>query len=228
MEYIIRPPSTDPITNLIHVTNGAYVGYFGGTQTTLSDWQTATGGDANSLSVDPQFVDETAGDYHLASLSASYHDGAWLADATHSPAIDSGDPADSYGAEPELHGYRINMGAFGGTFQASQSLDSDGDGLSDTEEDSNGNGIQDEDETDPFEADSDDDGLEDGEEKDYWGDDWNADIDGDGLINILDKDSDGDGFSDGLEVERGSDPSDPADVPRVGLHWIPLLLLSDQ
>ena len=41
------------------------------------------------------------------------------------------------------------------------------------------------------------------------GNDWNADIDGDGLINLLDQDSDNDSFTDGFEVSEGFDPSDP-------------------
>jgi hypothetical protein len=68
--------------------------------------------------------------------------------------------------------------------------DGDADGLSDFEE---VNTIG----TDPDLADSDVDGLNDGDELDFWGSDWNADMDGDGLINILDPDADGDGTLDG-------------------------------
>jgi len=102
--------------------------------------------------------------------------------------------------------------------------DSDFDGLSDAEEDANGNGIWDPGETNFEDDDTDDDGLKDGEEKALWGDDWNADFDGDGVINILDFDSDGDGFSDGEEVQKGTNPGDPDDHPRVAMPWIPLLL----
>ncbi len=62
--------------------------------------------------------------------------------------------------------------------------------------------------TNPAIADSDADGLDDGAEFDFWGDDWDADFDGDGLINILDFDADGDGYSDGVETASGFDPSD--------------------
>ena len=80
--------------------------------------------------------------------------------------------------------------------------DSDGDGLTDTEEtDTYG--------TDPEVADTDGDGLSDGEEVDYWGADWNTDIDKDAVINLLDNDSDGDGFDDGEELADNTDPSDP-------------------
>ncbi|MDI1448007.1 MYXO-CTERM sorting domain-containing protein [Polyangium sp. 6x1] len=74
-------------------------------------------------------------------------------------------------------------------------VDSDGDGLSNDDE--NGSG------TDPNDADSDDDGVIDGEEPQ-----WNIDSDGDGLINALDPDSDNDGLLDGTEL--GLDCSNPA------------------
>lgn len=83
-------------------------------------------------------------------------------------------------------------------------LDTDGDGLLDADETSIYN-------TDPQAADSDGDGLMDGEEVNYWGVDWAADYDGDGLINLLDADSDGDGHDDGVEQANGTDPADPDD-----------------
>ncbi len=81
-------------------------------------------------------------------------------------------------------------------------MDSDGDGLTDTEEmtiyGSN-----------PYMADSDGDGITDKDELISWGAAWNADPDGDGLINILDPDADGDSIADGAERSQGTDPSDP-------------------
>jgi len=72
-------------------------------------------------------------------------------------------------------------------------FDTDGDGISDDEEiDIYG--------TDPDRADTDGDGLNDGEELGYWGDNWNADFDSDGLINLLDLDSDNNNFTDGQEL----------------------------
>jgi thiol-disulfide isomerase/thioredoxin len=68
--------------------------------------------------------------------------------------------------------------------------DTDGDGLTDAEEEELG--------TDPENEDSDGDGLSDGEEEDI-GSDPN------------DTDSDGDGYPDGAEVEAGSDPTDEND-----------------
>jgi len=64
--------------------------------------------------------------------------------------------------------------------------------------------------TDPNISDTDGDGLEDGQELDYWGNNWNLDYDSDGIMNIVDPDSDGDGYNDGIEVNGGYDPSDPS------------------
>ena len=64
--------------------------------------------------------------------------------------------------------------------------------------------------TDPAVADTDQDGINDGEEVAYWGETWNADVDGDGLINLLDPDTEDDGVLDGVEMQSGTDPADPA------------------
>lgn len=92
--------------------------------------------------------------------------------------------------------------------------------------------------TDPYNFDSDSDSLNDGEEYSYWNDryetqnyipSWirtthpeitseeelfdlykpDGDLDGDGLINILDTDSDGDWVADGIEIDQGTDPANP-------------------
>ena len=48
----------------------------------------------------------------------------------------------------------------------------------------------------------------DGDEADYWGPNWDADPDADGLVNLLDPDSDNDGLNDGVEVILfGTNPS---------------------
>ncbi len=84
--------------------------------------------------------------------------------------------------------------------------DTDGDGLTDAEEMATRG-------TNPYEADTDTDGINDGDELTYWGGNWNADPDGDGLINLLDPDADNDGIRDGVEISQHTDPSDSHSVP---------------
>jgi parallel beta-helix repeat protein len=64
------------------------------------------------------------GDYHLKSQAGRWDpvSGSWVVDDVTSPCIDAGDPNSSVGDEPEPNGGRINMGAYGGTEQASMSL----------------------------------------------------------------------------------------------------------
>lgn len=116
--------------NLIFTTNGGFVGRLDSNFATLAEWQSVMGIDTNSIEADPLFVNEAAGDYHLQSTAGSYHGGAWLADGADSPAIDMGDPALPVGAETAPSGLIRNLGAYGGTEQASRSSDADGDQLS--------------------------------------------------------------------------------------------------
>jgi hypothetical protein len=69
----------------------------------------------------PLFVDPENGDYHLRSNRGRYwpeHD-VWVLDQVTSPCIDGGDPNAEPLDEPAPNGNRINMGAYGGTLQAS-------------------------------------------------------------------------------------------------------------
>ncbi len=63
-----------------------------------------------------------AGDYHVRSQAGRWYPvaGTWLLDAVTSPCIDSGNPASPVGPEPLPNGNRINLGAYGGTNQASR------------------------------------------------------------------------------------------------------------
>jgi len=71
---------------------------------------------------DPNVV-WTNGDYHLKSQTGRWdpNSGSWVVDDVTSPCIDAGDPNSSVGDEPEPNGGRINMGAYGGTTEASKS-----------------------------------------------------------------------------------------------------------
>lgn len=98
--------------------------------------QVAAEGEGN-ISVNPLFVEEAGGDYrsegdyHLKSEGHRWDEyyGIWIHDHVTSRCIDAGDPASPLGDEPmsvprdpdNSYGVntRINMGAFGGTSQAS-------------------------------------------------------------------------------------------------------------
>jgi hypothetical protein len=72
---------------------------------------------------DPLFVDPENGDYHIRSNRGRYwpeHD-VWILDRMTSPCVDGGDPNAGPLDEPIPNGSRINMGAYGGTAQASLS-----------------------------------------------------------------------------------------------------------
>jgi hypothetical protein len=64
------------------------------------------------------------GDYHLRSQTGRWNPASqsWVQDVLTSPCIDAGNPASDWTAEPAPNGGRINMGAYGGTPQASLSL----------------------------------------------------------------------------------------------------------
>jgi parallel beta-helix repeat protein len=64
------------------------------------------------------------GDYHLRSQAGRWHPGSqsWVLDVLTSPCIDAGNPDSDWITEPALNGDRINMGAYGGTPQASMSF----------------------------------------------------------------------------------------------------------
>jgi parallel beta-helix repeat protein len=84
-----------------------------------------------NISVDPLFIDAANDDYHLKSEGWCWSTltESWTYDYVTSPCIDAGDPACPLGDEPmsvprdpeNIYGVnlRINMGAYGGTSQAS-------------------------------------------------------------------------------------------------------------
>ena len=69
------------------------------------------------------FADADNGDYHLKSQGGRYNviNQTWVTDDVTSPCIDAGDPNSAVGDEPEPNGGRINIGAYGGTAEASKS-----------------------------------------------------------------------------------------------------------
>ena len=81
-----------------------------------------TGRNGN-ISADPFFFDTYNKDFHLKSSAGRWdaNSQSWLTDTVTSPCIDAGDPNDNFADELWSHGRRINMGAYGGTSQASMS-----------------------------------------------------------------------------------------------------------
>jgi hypothetical protein len=90
---------------------------------TYSDVYGGYSGTGN-INANPGFANVASGDYHLKSQAGRWHPGSqtWVQDAVTSPCIDAGDPNSDWTAELWPHGKRINMGAYGGTSQASMSL----------------------------------------------------------------------------------------------------------
>jgi hypothetical protein len=81
------------------------------------------GGMNGNICDDPLFADPTNGDYHLKSRFGRWDPNKtdWVLDNVTSPCIDAGDPNSDWSEEPWPNGKRINMGAYGGTNQASKS-----------------------------------------------------------------------------------------------------------
>jgi hypothetical protein len=144
-----------------------------------------------------------------------------------SPCIDAGDPFSDYRNEPEPNGGRVNMGAYGNTWEATTSelVDTDGDNIRDDWEmasfgslardgsaDADGDRLADRQEyrhlSDPSNPDSDGDGLGDGEEV------------FDFLTDPIVADTDNDGTPDGKEVAQGTNPLDSWDAFTVIKFWI--------
>lgn len=78
---------------------------------------------ANNLDADPLFADLDGDDLHLKSQAGRWNPSKadWVTDDVSSPCIDAGDPASALAFEPCPNGGVINLGAYGGTGQASKS-----------------------------------------------------------------------------------------------------------
>ena len=76
-----------------------------------------------NIDVDPCFADPNNGDYHLKSQAGRWDasEGRWTIDEVTSTCIDAGDPLNPIGLEPFPNGGIVNMGAYGGTAEASKS-----------------------------------------------------------------------------------------------------------
>ncbi|MHC4312873.1 MAG: hypothetical protein ACYSW3_10465 [Planctomycetota bacterium] len=72
-----------------------------------------------NIDADPCFADPCNGDYHLQSEAGRWEPNieSWVQDNVSSPCIDAGDPNSDWTAELWPHGKRINIGAYGGSWQ---------------------------------------------------------------------------------------------------------------
>jgi hypothetical protein len=89
-------------------------------QSPWEDWQLQGLG---NIVADPCFADPTNGDFHLKSTAGRWDPNSqtWVLDLNTSLCIDAGNPGCPVGDEPNPNGNRINMGAYGGTSEASKS-----------------------------------------------------------------------------------------------------------
>jgi predicted outer membrane repeat protein len=95
----------------------------GGSPTvTYSDVEGGWPGDGN-IDIDPCFSAPENDDYHLMSQAGRWdaNERRWTTDDVTSLCIDAGDPMSPIGHEAFPNGGRINMGAYGGTAEASKS-----------------------------------------------------------------------------------------------------------
>jgi hypothetical protein len=76
-----------------------------------------------NVDADPMFADPNNGDYHLKSQAGRWNPKtqSWIKDDVTSPCVDAGASMSPIGHEPFPNGGIINMGAYGGTAEASKS-----------------------------------------------------------------------------------------------------------
>ncbi len=88
----------------------------------IPGWLQVVWGRGN-LQADPLLANPADGDYHLQSQAGRWDPArrVWIADNATSPCIDAGDPLLPVGEEPIPNGGTINLGAYGGTAEASKS-----------------------------------------------------------------------------------------------------------
>ena len=117
--------SSPVLTNCIlwNGSNEIWNNYASTATITYSTIQGGWEGEGN-IDFDPLFADSDNGDYHLKSQTGRWDPviESWIIDDVTSPCIDTGDPNMSVGDELEPNGGIINMGAYGGTPEASKSL----------------------------------------------------------------------------------------------------------
>jgi parallel beta-helix repeat protein len=95
----------------------------GGQSNAYIGWWASLNWDSGNINSDPCFADSSNGDYHLKSIAGRWNPSSesWVTDAVTSQCIDAGNPGCPLGDEPsDANNVRINMGAYGGTEEASK------------------------------------------------------------------------------------------------------------
>ncbi|MHC4500930.1 MAG: hypothetical protein ACYS21_17660, partial [Planctomycetota bacterium] len=101
---------------------------YGGTNSVTVNYSDVQGGwpgaGEGNIDADPCFADADNSDCHLKSKAGRWDPNSqtWVKDKVSSPCIDAGDWDSDWTAELWPNGKRINMGAYGGTPEASMSL----------------------------------------------------------------------------------------------------------
>jgi len=117
--------STVELKNCILWNNGTEIWNNDGSTINISysDIQDGWPGIGN-INEDPLFADPNNGDFHLKSQDGRWNPNSqsWVYDDVTSRCIDAGNPGMSIGVEyPDPENIRINLGAYGGTAEASRS-----------------------------------------------------------------------------------------------------------
>ena len=94
----------------------------GGTASAYADGTSTLVWSTGNMNLDPLFADPANGDFHPKTRHGRWDPAleAWTYDAVTSMTIDSGDPAGPFANEVPPNGNCINMGAFGNTPEASK------------------------------------------------------------------------------------------------------------
>ena len=113
------------VQNSIFWDNSAVIGLeiSGSATVSYSDVKGGWAGSGN-INTNPFFADFYYGDYHLQTAAGRWDPNTkvWIHDINTSPCVDAGDPNSAWTKELWPNGKRINMGAYGGTPEASMSL----------------------------------------------------------------------------------------------------------
>ena len=125
--HYVRDETSPTLTNCLLWGNGVeiYIYVFSGSGSVIARYCDIEGGWPGEGNIDaaPCFADPNNGDYHLKSQAGRWNpnEGGWTTDEVTSPCIDAGDPMSAIGVEPFPNGGIINIGAYGGTTEASKS-----------------------------------------------------------------------------------------------------------